>query len=132
MSLPSSQFGATAPSNERNRDVMPDGRWVSPIPAIRASHDMEFVPEQLQIRVVLNWLGQVRKRIKVHRSFGFAGPGCLQLHVGRHCAEFGSSTQLAGRDLAAIGGNQRRRDCWPATNTSADPAVEANNTITQK
>jgi Tol biopolymer transport system component len=63
VTLPSAQFGSTAPANPRNRDITPDGRWVTPIPAYRASPDMAAVPSALQVQVVLNWLTELQQRV---------------------------------------------------------------------
>ena len=65
VSLRSAQFGATAPANTRNRDAMSDGRWVSPIPAYRASPDLLASPPALQVRVVLNWFAELTQKVPV-------------------------------------------------------------------
>jgi serine/threonine-protein kinase len=65
VSVPSAQFGATAPANTRNRDALADGRWVSPIPAYRASADMQSNPSGLQMRVVLNWTEELTQKVPV-------------------------------------------------------------------
>jgi Tol biopolymer transport system component len=63
VSVRSAQFGSTAPANTRNRDAMSDGRWVSPIPAYRASPDLLTNPSTLQMRVVLNWFGELTQKV---------------------------------------------------------------------
>jgi Tol biopolymer transport system component len=62
MNLPAPATRDRISSNVRDYDVMPDGRFVSTVPA----GDEGISGTDAQIRVVLNWLEELKQRVPVH------------------------------------------------------------------
>jgi hypothetical protein len=50
----------TSPANQRNYDILPDGRWVGVVPAAAGQTG---APQATQIDVVVNWFTELKQRV---------------------------------------------------------------------
>jgi serine/threonine-protein kinase len=50
----------TSPANQRNYDMLPDGRWMGVVPAAASQPD---TPQVTQIEVVVNWFEELKSRV---------------------------------------------------------------------
>jgi len=58
--VPSANVGSVEPGNLRSRDVMPNGRWVTPMSVNQTTKPSSA---EREIRVVLNWLEDVKRLV---------------------------------------------------------------------